>query len=240
MDRQWVIPDIHGNFRTLQALIEEQLRPSRHDTIYFLGDYIDRGPDSKKVIDYVIGLKKDNYNIRTLKGNHEDFLLRTYDNERVQKNFLGITYQNKLKKEWFKYGGRETLKSFNVSDVHEIPENYITWMRELEYYIKLDSFILVHAGLNFAAEDPFSDRQSMLWIKDFKVDREKTGNRKIIHGHVPVSLDFIDLLRSENNSFNFIDLDNGIYMSNKEGFGNLVALELTSMEMKVQFNADIP
>jgi serine/threonine protein phosphatase 1 len=59
----------------------------------------------------------------------------------------------------------------------------------------------------------------------------------LIHGHVPVSLDFIELLRSSNN-FNFIDLDNGIYMPENTGFGNLIALELTSMEMKVQNNLD--
>ena len=79
----------------------------------------------------------------------------------------------------------------------------------------------------------------MLWIKDFKVDKKKTGSRNVIHGHVPVSLDFIDLLRS-GNAYDFIDLDNGIYMANKVGFGNLVALELTTMEMKVQFNVDVP
>jgi serine/threonine protein phosphatase 1 len=239
MAKQWVIPDIHGHYRTLQALIEEQIKPSRNDTMFFLGDYIDRGPGSKAVIDYIIRLKKDNYTIRTLRGNHEDYLLRTYDNETVQKNILGITFRNPLKKEWFKYGGKETLKSFNISDIHEIPGNYITWMRELEWYIMLDSFILVHAGMNFGLIDPYSDKDSMLWIKDFKVDLKKTGSRKIIHGHVPVSLEFIELLRSKEG-FDFIDLDNGIYMTNTDGFGNLVALELTSMELKVQFNADLP
>jgi serine/threonine protein phosphatase 1 len=239
MTKQWVIPDIHGHSRTLQVLIEEQIKPSRNDILYFLGDYIDRGPDAKGVIDFITGLKADGYNIRTLRGNHEDYLLRTFDNETVQKNMLGITYQNKLKKEWYKYGGKETLKSFDVSDVHEIPGKYINWMRELEYFIMLESFILVHAGMNFGIEDPFSDKHSMLWIKDFKVDKEKTGLRKVIHGHVPVSFDFIDLLKSSKD-FDFIDLDNGIYMTDTNGFGNLVALELTSMEMKVQQNLDVP
>jgi serine/threonine protein phosphatase 1 len=237
MNKQWVIPDIHGHSKTLRALVGEQIRPARYDTIFFLGDYIDRGPDSKGVIDFIMSLKRDNFNIRTLRGNHEDYLVRTFDNETVRKNLLGITYQNNLKKEWFKYGGKETLKSFQVTDVHEIPKEYITWMRELEYYISLDSFLLVHAGFNFNMEDPFSDKPSMMWIKDFKADPKKTGNRKVIHGHVPVSLDFIELLRSSNN-FNFIDLDNGIYMRDNSGFGNLIALELTSMEMRVQNNLD--
>ena len=239
MDKKWVIPDIHGHSRTLQALIEDQVKPSRSDTLYFLGDYIDRGPDAKGVIDYIISLRDDDYKIHTLRGNHEDYLLRTYDNETVQRNFLGITYQNKLKKEWFKFGGQATLRSFEVSDVHDIPEKYISWMRELEYFIMLEKFILVHAGINFNIEEPFRDKHSMLWIKEFKVDREKAGYRKLIHGHVPVSLEFIDLLHT-SIGFDFIDLDNGIYMPEKAGFGNLVSLELTSMELKVQNNVDIP
>jgi serine/threonine protein phosphatase 1 len=239
MIKKWVIPDLHGHSRTLKALIEEQIKPSRLDQIFFLGDYIDRGPDSKGVIDYIIKLKEDDFNIVTLRGNHEDYLLRTFDNETVHKNILGITYRDKLKKEWFKYGGRETLKSFHISNVHEIPQDYIDWIRNLEYYVLLDSFLLVHAGLNFELEDPFDDKHSMMWIKDFKVDREKTGGRRLIHGHVPVSLDFIELLRT-TDKFDFIDLDNGIYMNRKEGFGNLTALELTSLEMKVQPNVEVP
>jgi serine/threonine protein phosphatase 1 len=239
MIKKWVIPDLHGHSGTLKALIEEQIKPSRLDQIFFLGDYIDRGPDSKGVIDYIIKLKEDDYNIVTLRGNHEDYLLRTFDNETVHKNILGITYRDKLKKEWYKYGGRETLKSFQISNVHEIPQEYIDWIRNLEYYFLLDSYLLVHAGLNFDIDDPLDDRHSMLWIKDFKVSREKTGGRRLIHGHVPVSLEFIELLRT-TDKFDFIDLDNGIYMKGKEGFGNLTALELTSMEMKVQPNVDVP
>jgi serine/threonine protein phosphatase 1 len=238
MIKQWVVPDIHGNSETLKALIEEQIKPARQDILYFLGDYIDRGPDSKGVLDYIMRLQRNKYTIRTLRGNHEDYLVRTYDNETVRKNLLGLTYQNNLRKEWFKYGGKETLKSFGVSDVHQIPKEYIEWMRELEYYIPLDSFLLVHAGFNFNLDDPFSDIPSMMWVKEFKVDLKKAGYRKVIHGHVPVSLDFIELLRT-SNTFNFIDLDNGIYMPEKTGFGNLVALEISTMELVVQVNLDV-
>lgn len=238
MTRHWVIPDIHGNFKTLRALVEEQIRPVRSDMLYFLGDYIDRGPDSKGVIDYIINLEEKGYNIIPLRGNHEDFLLRTYDNESVQKNILGITYRNKMKREWFRYGGKETLKSFGITDVHDIPGEYISWLRDLEYYAALDCCILVHAGLNFGIEDPFEDRHAMIWAKDFKVIPEKIGHKKVIHGHVPVSLDFIDLM-CKSDRFGFIDLDNGVYMDRKENFGNLVALELTNMELKIQPNIDL-
>ncbi|MBW6460870.1 MAG: metallophosphoesterase [Bacteroidales bacterium] len=238
MKKHWVIPDIHGNSKTLRALIEEQIKPMRNDRLCFLGDYIDRGPDAKGVIDYIMKLRDEEYDIMALRGNHEDFLLRTYDNETVQKNILGITYQNKIKKEWFRYGGRETLKSFGLSDVHDIPGKYIDWMRNLDYYIELDGYILVHAGLNFSIENPYDDKHAMLWAKDFKAIPEKIGNRKVVHGHVPVSLEFIDLV-AKSDTFDFIDLDNGVYMPGKEGFGNLVAMELTSRELVIQPNLDM-
>ena len=75
MKKQWVIPDLHGCSQTLQALITEQIRPSRSDVLYFLGDYIDRGPDSKGVIDYIITLQENEYEVKVLKGNHEDYFL---------------------------------------------------------------------------------------------------------------------------------------------------------------------
>lgn len=111
-------------------------------------------------------------------------------------------------------------------------------MRNLDYYVILEKFILVHAGLNCKIDDPFSDTYSMLWLRDYEIIPEKTGNRKIIHGHVPVTLQFIDHILSKD-FYKFIDLDNGSYMSGEEGYGNLVALELTKMEMVIQDNRDV-
>jgi hypothetical protein len=78
----------------------------------------------------------------------------------------------------------------------------------------------------------------MLWAKDFKAIPEKIGYRKVVHGHVPVSLEFIDLV-AKSDTFDFIDLDNGVYMPGKEGFGNLVAMELASRELAIQPNLDM-
>jgi serine/threonine protein phosphatase 1 len=203
--------------------------------LIFLGDYIDRGPDPKSVIDYIMLLQEKEYNIRLIRGNHEDYLLRIFHNQRIPRKFLGIPFGDHLKKEWFKYGGKKTLASFRVQEAQEIPSKYISWLEKLEYFIEIDQYILVHAGFNFDIEDPFRDKHAMMWIQEFKTDPEKIGNRKIVHGHVPVSLDFIDLTR-KSSSFQFIDLDNGVYMPEKSGFGSLVSLELNSLEMVVQPN----
>lgn len=237
MKKRWVIPDIHGCVNTLKALIEEQIKPARFDELYFLGDYIDRGPESRAVIDYIRFLQNDEYAVTPLKGNHEDFVVEMYDAEMQSKNPWFFRFADRKKKSWYAIGGRETLKSFGIHSLREMPPEYIEWMRNLDYFVSLEQFILVHAGLNCNIDDPFTDTRSMLWLRDYEIIPEKTGNRKIIHGHVPVNLQFIDL-SIKNNYYKFIDLDNGPYMSGKDGYGNLVALELTNMEIVIQDNRD--
>lgn len=238
MREHWVIPDIHGNAKTLRALVEDLIRPSKHDWLYFLGDYIDRGPSSKEVIDFLMYLQKEDYNIRTLMGNHEDYLIKSYEEELQLKTLFGFKQKNKKKKEWLFHGGKETMESFKIADLKNFPIEYIEWMRNLEYYVEVDNYYLVHAGFNFRREDPFEDKDSMLWIRDYEIDPKKIGNKKVVHGHVPVSLEFIDL-SVKNKSYKFIDLDNGVYIQGREGFGNLVAFELKSLEYKVQYNLDL-
>ena len=237
MREHWVIADIHGCAKTLKALIEEMIKPSKHDWLYFLGDYIDRGPGSKEVIDYLMHLQYEDYNIRLLMGNHEDYLVKSYEEEINLKSLFGLKYKNRKKKEWLFHGGKETMDSFKLDDLKDFPPKYVEWMKNLEYYIELENFILVHAGFNFNSENPFQDKESMLWVRDFEIDSNIVKNKKIIHGHVPVSLEFIDI-SIKNKSYKFIDLDNGCYMHDRVGYGNLLALELNSLEYKVQFNLD--
>ncbi len=233
MIKKWVIPDIHGCFLTLKALIENQIKPNKNDHLIFLGDYIDRGPDSKGVIDYIMELQKNNYNITALMGNHEDYCIRAYDEDIRNKGFLGIRKKTKVQREWEMYGGIQALDSFDVEWPKDIPEKYIEWMRNLDYYTEVDDFIIVHAGLNFKEDDPFKDKRAMIWIRDFKVDMNKISNKKVIHGHVPVNLEFIEL-SLKTPDYKFIDLDNGVYLNDRAGYGNLVALELTEMKYTIQ------
>lgn len=238
MDKEWVIGDIHGCIETLKGLIEDQIRPGKNDRLFFLGDYIDRGPGSKAVIDYIMALQADGFPIRLLKGNHEDYLVKAFDVEQSKKSFLGMGRKDKKTKEWLFHGGKACIQSFGVKSVKDIPAKYIQWLRDLEYYIELDNFFLVHAGFNFEKEDPFEDQDSMLWVRDYNIKPEKVKFKKVIHGHMPVSLELIDMSVNNYKKYDFIDLDNGVYMTRRQGFGNLIGLELKSMEYKIQFNLD--
>lgn len=238
MSKQWVIPDIHGCLKSLRALIEQQVIPSRDDTLFFLGDYVDRGPDSKGVLDYVMNLEALGYKVVPLKGNHEDFFVKSWQEEQQSGSFLFMRRHNKSRAQWLKHGGRETLESFGTMDLQRIPEFYISWMDKLPLYHELDKFVLVHAGLNFELDDPFEDTFSMLWVKDYRIIPEKIGFRQLIHGHVPMGLDYIYIAITQKG-YLFIDLDNGCYMANRPGYGNLLALELGTMELKIQPNLDM-
>jgi len=233
MRKQWVIPDIHGCCRTLKALIEFQIVPEKDDELIFIGDYIDRGPDSKGVIDYIMGLEEKGFKVTALMGNHEDYCITAWEEDQDVKSFLGIRPKTKTQKEWEMYGGKQTMESFGVERPRDIDVKYIDWMKKLNYYVELDDFIIVHAGLNFDIEDPFEDKYAMIWIREFDVIPEKINNKKVIHGHVPVNLEFIDMAVNTAES-RYIDLDNGLYFLNRAGYGNLIALELNSMEYVAQ------
>ena len=219
-------------------MVSDLIRPMRSDEIYFLGDYVDRGPDSKGVIDFIRSMQQDGYNVTALKGNHEDFMVELFDAEKKSVNAWWHNFGNKKHKAWLEIGGKSTLSSFDVPHIRDVPVDYIEWMRNLSHYIELDRFVLVHAGLNFKNQNPYEDLRSMLWLREYEIIPEKIGGRRIIHGHVPVNMELITMA-VKNRFYKFIDLDNGPYLSGKDGFGNLVALELGSMEMVIQYNMDI-
>jgi serine/threonine protein phosphatase 1 len=233
MKKHWVIPDIHGCALTLKTLIEFQIKPDKSDELIFLGDYLDRGPDSKGVLDYIIDLEESGHQVTALMGNHEDYCITAWEEDQDAKSFLGIRPKTKTQREWEVYGGKQTLESFDADRPKDIPDKYIEWMKKLNYFTERDNYIIVHAGLNFEEDDPLEDKYSMIWIREFEVIPEKIGNKKIIHGHVPVNLEFIDMAVNSADS-KYIDLDNGVYFANRAGYGNLVAMELNSKEYVVQ------
>lgn len=236
--KKWVIPDLHGCEKTLIALMENHIKPDKNDVIYFLGDYIDRGPNPKGVLDYIMTLQEKGYDMRPLRGNHEEYLILAYHFELEQKKkFLIWKKTNKLFNEWIRHGGNFTLNSFNAKKVLDIPKNYIDWLQNLPHYFEDGKYIIVHAGLNFDRLDPFEDTHAMLWSKAFNPDAEKLQNKIIIHGHVPVSFNFLKTTLS-NPKRKYIALDNGCYLPHKEGMGHLVGLELNTLELVVQKSVD--
>ena len=222
MAKRWVIPDIHGCHKTFKKLVSRLELNKEEDELFLLGDYIDRGPNSKKVIKHIMKMRRELFKVRTLKGNHEDIMLRSIQDPHL----ISLWHQN---------GGLATLRSFKAKDPAEIRPKYLEFFRELEYCVVLDDFVLVHAGLNFIDQDPFQDKHAMLWTRGNRAIPAKIGYRHVIHGHTPVPLKKIK--DSIKEKAPLIDIDNGcVYKAVNKG--NLVALELGTMELVVQKNCE--
>ncbi len=217
---QYIVPDIHGCAETLQYVVKELIKPGLEDPVYFLGDFINKGPDSRGVIDFILSMENSGYPVRYIRGNHEQLLLDALEHPGKTGDFISK-------------GGDATLKSFNVADVIDIPAKYINFIKELPYYIELEDFIIVHAGLNFEKEDPYEDKNSMLNIRDFPVIPSKIGGKKIIHGHNASSLDqILGPLFSERHPV--VNLDNGCAYKERKMMGNLVVLNLNTWSVHIQ------
>lgn len=237
MERKWVIADIHGCYLTLKTLIENQLNPGNEDRVYLLGDYIDRGPRSAQCIKYVMQLQNEGLKLTPLMGNHEEGMLNAYYEEASPRKRLFFKPSNKSKAAWYEYGGKKTMESYGTDQLGELPAEVIEWMAKLNSWYEEENFLLAHAGFNFNKKNIFEDTRAMRWVRDFEVDMTKTNNRRVIHGHVPVPLELIEqFIRS--SSIPYIDLDNGCVYPQKNGMGNLVALDINTMELKVQRNVD--
>ncbi len=221
--RRIAISDIHGCGDTFEALLKEQVGLSTKDTLYLLGDFIDRGPNSKKTIDLIFSYSNAGYSVHCLMGNHEDMMLKGKENPYYHELWSQVN------------GGITTLSSFGVEHVLELPEAYMKFFDNLHFYFSLSEYLLVHAGFNFKSPDPFSDYESMLWIRGFKVDPDKTNNKQIIHGHTPTPFREIKTAIDENRPT--INIDNGCAYP-KEGLQGLIALDLDTFKIWRQPNIE--
>ena len=218
MPRKFIITDIHGCAATFEKLVVEVLQIKTDDELYLLGDYIDRGVNSKGVIDLIFDLRDTGHQVHCLRGNHEEFLLLAKDNLREFQHWMVHN------------GGETTLKSFGVETVKQIPEKYLRFFNDLPYFFEVDNFLLVHAGFNFSSHSPFEDTEAMIMIRNFKIDHEVLAGRKIIHGHTPTRLAQIRA-NIENPEAVEFNLDAGCVYTHVPDLGHLVALELNEWKL---------
>ena len=221
MKRLIAIGDIHGCSKTFNSLLYKKLKIKKDDEIFCLGDFIDRGPNSKGVIDMIIDLRKQGYKIHTLRGNHEQMML---DSGRGESEFDN----------WIRNGGGKTLESFRVNKFSELDRKYLHFFSDTRLYLKKAKFIFVHAGLDFSSDDIFKNTEAMLWSRKFKVSEEKLKGRKIIHGHTIKALATIRKQLGKN----VINIDGGCVFNGKRLYGNLVAIDLTNNKIISTPNID--
>lgn len=216
MARLFAISDIHGCYRTFYELVVKVIDLKKDDHLILLGDYIDRGDQSKEVIDFIVDLGKSGFNVTPLTGNHERMMLESYYNA----DMLPL---------WFLNNGMTTLESFGVWDVREIGMDYIKFISELEYFHESGNLIFVHAGFNDPDPDPFADRHKMIWECRFSYQNPVLAGKTVIHGHRPKTIDYVKRLISEKSLV--IPVDTGCVYEEELGYGYLSALEINSMTL---------
>jgi serine/threonine protein phosphatase 1 len=218
---RYAIGDIHGGAKTLHALLGRLGLRRREDRLYLLGDLIDRGPDSRGVLDTIINLRGAGFTVRPVRGNHEDMLLRNISGDH------DIWSQH-----WAEELGVKTLQSFGIREAGELPEQYVNLLMSLPLLELEDDYVFVHAGLAFNSRNPLHDSQpyNMLWHESGTPDRKLLGGRVTVTGHKFYPLRHIEASLLTDRIF----LDNGAFTGMLPDLGNLVALDLDRKKLVVQ------
>lgn len=215
--RVYAIGDIHGRldlFEQLLARIEEDdsRRGPAETTLILLGDLIDRGPDSRRVVDRVIELVKTG-KVRVLAGNHEEMLLVSMQSEEALRHFL-------------RHGGKETLFSYGLKpeeysqstleDLIErmgdlVPAAHLAFFHTMEDRIVIGDYLFVHAGIRPGVPVEEQTRSDLRWIRQEFLQHDQWHGHMVVHGHT--------ITQEPAVMPNRIGIDTGAYAS-----GRLTAL----------------
>ncbi len=205
------IGDIHGCAATLDALLF-RLAPTADDHLVFVGDYIDRGPDSKGVIDRLLALR-DRQPCTFLRGNHEALMLAYLDEGDFQL--------------WSMNGGGATLRSYsNGSGNINIPGAHVDFIRQTRLYHDTEGYFFVHAGLrpewSIAVNLKRCGEDVFLWERDHLDAPQLAWEKPVVCGHTP---------RPEPlNRDKLIDIDTGCVYHMHPRMGHLTAVRLPERE----------
>jgi serine/threonine protein phosphatase 1 len=177
MGKTYAVADLHGRFDLLEmalACIVERAEPPA--TLVTLGDYVDRGPDSRKIVERLMaGLGRDDWRLICLKGNHEDIMWQTC------RRLPDVDW-------WLTNGGGATLISYgqqegDQADVTVVPAAHLDWVEQLPLMHVDKHRVFVHAGLDPTCALDEQDADNMIWKIYPNDDDGGHGRRHIVHGH---------------------------------------------------------
>lgn len=183
------IGDIHGAYNVTHKLynkiieeIKDGLDSESGGTFVWMGDYIDRGPDVAKVLDFLMSLEDDleaEYPIKhiMLRGNHEAMMINC---RRNTQDIMG-------RKMWLSYGGEETLEGFGVTleaFIDGALDKYVIWMENLPIIAQDVDYVFVHAGVNQYLPLTKQNEDHCLWDMERSANAYRNLNKIIIHGHM--------------------------------------------------------
>ena len=222
--RIYAIGDIHGRRDCLDRLLlkiadDEKDRPSADTTLVFLGDLVDRGDDSRGVIDRVVQVSRACSTV-LLMGNHEEILIRAWEGE---KQAAGLFHR---------VGGRETLMSYGIGsvdydacDIEEltalinnvVPAEHISFLRKFADHWRCGDYLFVHAGVRPGVPLEAQRPNDLRWIRREFLDDTRDHGAMVVHGH--------SITEEIDERDNRIGIDTGAFAS-----GRLTALGIEGRE----------
>lgn len=227
--KTYVIADIHGCFNTFDKMLNK-IGLTTNDELILLGDYIDRGPHSIKVIDKIIQLKDSGYNLTCLTGNHEQMMLDSI------KNYKTSTI-------WTHNGGDKVLEELGIEEAKDIPQKYLDFANNLLFHYEKDDYIFVHAGLRFLplfGNNPLENKSSLVWTRNWENQlflMDWLNGRKVVYGHTPQSKqDILDRFENFSN-FPVLNIDNGCVFQ-YQNYNSLCCYNITDFELYFVENCD--
>ncbi|QDV64241.1 metallophosphoesterase family protein [Crateriforma conspicua] len=167
--RRLVIGDIHGCGKALRTLIES-IDPTSDDEIVFLGDYVDRGPNSRDVVDQILELQ-NRCRVVTLRGNHEIMM-------------LGVLCGGCDPAVWLASGGKSTLASYGGS-LSRVPSAHVQFFQQLRPFYETADRIFVHAGYEHDVSPAMTDDAVMYWNHLTNVPPPHHSGKRVYVGHTP-------------------------------------------------------
>jgi serine/threonine protein phosphatase 1 len=188
--RIYAVGDIHGRADLVADLFnridsDRNCRPTAQSDEIFLGDYIDRGPDSREVIELLIA-REQRYRVLFLKGNHEDLAFRIFTDSSV------LT-------EWQNLGGTSTLLSYGLKGIryqdpfevaaafrNSMPDAHYRFLQRLSPSFSCGDFFFAHAGVRPGIPLLRQSEHDLLWIRDEFLLHEGWFGKVVVHGHSPV------------------------------------------------------
>jgi calcineurin-like phosphoesterase family protein len=184
--RLFAIGDIHGCVDELATMMKA-IAPTQGDTVVFVGDYVDRGPSAREVIDLLLELKRGEADCVFLKGNHEDMML----------SFLGLP--GRYGESFLLNGGAQTLESYGVSDetldqaIERLPLSHVEFLKGLATSYLRPPYLFVHAGILPTRQLEEQSVEDMLWIRQEFIFNPHQLGATVVFGHTPMRSVMVDL-----------------------------------------------
>lgn len=212
--RIYAVGDIHGRADLLRTMLEKvnadrRLRPVVRPILLFIGDYVDRGPSSREVLDILLEYRGTSESI-FLKGNHETFVPRFLKDP-------AVLY------EWRLYGGLETLLSYGLKPTFSPDErertrlseefaqaisiDHLAFLNSLQLSFRCGDFLFVHAGIRPGVPVADQEEKDLLWIREEFLSSEAPHGVFVVHGHTPV--------RAPEMRSNRLNIDTGAFATGR-------------------------